>query len=125
MPVYNLPQRAGIYLITNLTNGHLYVGSAVDMRKRQREHLWGLHHGVHRSSYLQRAFNKYGETAFAFSVLEEVADVTILIEREQYHLDLLKPVYNSREKAESQLGLKHSEESKAKMSDRKSTRLNS
>ena len=38
-----------------------------------------------------------------------------VLEREQYYIDILKPVYNIVEKAGSTLGYKHTDASKAKM----------
>ena len=43
-------------------------------------------------------------------------EINILIEREQYYLDLLKPEYNILKIAGSMLGFKHSEATKIKMS---------
>ncbi len=43
-------------------------------------------------------------------------EINVLIEREQYYLDLLKPEYNILKIAGSMLGFKHSEATKIKMS---------
>lgn len=58
---------------------------------------------------------KYDYLEFSFDILE-YCDKSILISREQYYLDLLKPEYNICKIAGSTLGYKHSEITKAKMS---------
>lgn len=65
---------------------------------------------------------KYGFENFDFSILETVADKTKLLEREQVWLDELKPFdksigYNLNPKAGSWMGMKHSEETKKKLSN--------
>jgi hypothetical protein len=63
---------------------------------------------------IDRAILKYGFSNFALEILE-YCEVTKLLEREQYYLDLLKPEYNIVEIAGSTLGYKHTEESLKKM----------
>lgn len=106
----------GIYEIRNQINGKCYIGSAVDLRKRWRNHLNSLRKGQHRNGHLQAAFNKYEELAFVFSILE-YAGCAILIEREQYFFDTLRPEYNIALIAGSpMLGRRHAAESRRKMS---------
>jgi group I intron endonuclease len=109
----------GVYQITNTVNGHVYIGSSVDVHKRWGRHQRELRAGTHHSAYLQRAWNKYGEDAFSF-ILCEQCEKEHLIEREQYYIDNVKPTYNIAIKAKSCLGVKHTEESKQKMSESKS-----
>ena len=49
----------------------MYVGQTVDLERRKQDHLRLLRKGKHHNGYLQRAFDKYGESAFEFSVLQE------------------------------------------------------
>lgn len=109
---------AGIYEIRNQVNSKRYIGSAVNLRKRWQEHLNGLRHRRHHSQYLQRAFDKYGESAFLFEVLEQT-EPEALVAREQHFLDTLAPEYNIASTAGSQLGCRRSPESRRKMSERK------
>lgn len=72
-----LPESSGIYAIINRTNGERYVGQAVNIRYRLREHLRQLDAGIHKTNeqrLLQRAWDRYGRDAFAIEVLELVAD---------------------------------------------------
>lgn len=61
---------AGIYQIRNISNGKRYVGSSVDLKRRQRDHFGKLRNNSHYNPILQNAFNKHGEESFVFEVLE-------------------------------------------------------
>lgn len=107
---------SGIYQIRNKLNAKCYIGSAVVLGRRWRAHLSELRRGRHKNGHLQAAFNKYGEEAFGFSVLEYVADASQLIPREQCFLDTIKPEYNMSPTAGSSLGCQCSPETRAKIS---------
>ena len=55
---------SGIYIIRNLINGNVYIGSAVRIDSRKRQHLHKLRSGKHENGHLQKAWNKYGEDSF-------------------------------------------------------------
>jgi len=107
--------RSGIYQIENQINGKRYIGSAVNLRTRWQNHLSALHRGGHRNRHLQRAFDKYGESVFLFTVLKYIEDFQMLIEREQYYFDTSKPEYNMSPTAGSLLGYQHTDEALTKM----------
>jgi len=48
-----------------------YIGSSNHCNNRKRQHLHKLRKNKHHSYLLQRAFNKYGEKAFKFEIIEE------------------------------------------------------
>lgn len=108
---------AGIYQIKNIVNGHIYIGSTIDFKKRWKAHKQELRTGSHHSIHLQRAWNMYGENAFEFSVLCEVDDTSSLLDVEQAYLDECAPEYNICSKAGSPLGVKHTDETKRKLSE--------
>lgn len=116
---------SGIYCI-QCKRGFKYYGSAGNIKQRWRQHKYELRHGTHGNPKLQRAWNKYGEDFFSFSVVEIVKDTTILIEREQFWIDGLfasnQYHYNSRRTADSNRGTKRTEESRRKMSEKKKGR---
>jgi len=60
----------GIYCFRNNVTNKVYVGSSIDISYRKRKHLETLRANRHRNQFFQRAFIKYGEIAFSFSVLE-------------------------------------------------------
>jgi group I intron endonuclease len=106
----------GIYQISSrIKPTRSYVGSAVNITKRWRVHLHHLRHGKHHSQKLQRHYDKYGESDLVFSVITG-CEREQLIRIEQFYIDALKPWFNGRPTAGSQLGFKMSEESKRKSS---------
>lgn len=109
----------GIYLIQHIDSKKLYVGSALNLRKRWNRHLFLLNRGDHDNIHLQRSWNKYGPTAFQFSVIEYLEDESTLIAREQHWIDQLDAArtgYNLAPIAGSRRGTKQSEETKLKIS---------
>lgn len=58
-----------VYAIVNSVNGHRYFGSSSSARRRLWKHLLDLRHLRHHSVVLQRAFEKYGESAFRVEIL--------------------------------------------------------
>jgi group I intron endonuclease len=123
-----IPTYGGIYKIVNIKNGKIYVGSTVNFKCRWRNHLSALVKGTHESYHLQNAFNKYRREFFIF-LIEEVIKIENkkelkieLKKKEQYWVDHYKSNnekygYNIRIIIESNLGIKHRKESKAKMSE--------
>lgn len=108
--------QSGVYQISNLMNGKSYIGSAaVNFRKRWWNHQSDLRLNKHHSEYLQRSWNKYGETQFAFIILE-VCPADMCINAEQKWMNKLHPEYNSCPLAKSPLGYKHTKETRLKMS---------
>lgn len=109
---------SGIYAIRNRFSGKFYIGSSVHLQKRRDAHWRTLRAGVHKNARLQRAWRKYGASAFVFEVLEYVPDRAMLIEREQHWIDAEQAVtagYNILPKAGSCLGRKHTAETVEKM----------
>ena len=112
---------SGIYSITHINNGKMYVGSAINIEKRWSEHRSELNHNKHDNPRLQNSWNKYGEHQFNFRLLEEVKESSKLLEREQYWIDSLHSSdrnkgFNIRKIAESNFGLKHTPETIEKIS---------
>lgn len=85
--------KCGIYQILCRPTGKSYIGSSKGIYGRWRQHRLLLRRGDNGCRILQLAWNKHGEEAFYFSVLEE-CDFSLLTEREQYYVDLLQPEYN-------------------------------
>src|SRR5438034_64741 len=113
----DLPQTPGIYKIFFISPDKLYIGSAINLRKRYREHMSNLRTGIHKNAHLQRACAKYGLDTLHFEVVEYIEREEDLLEREQHYLDTLKPHYNINPSAQnSSLGVKRSLETRAKLS---------
>ena len=96
-----------------------YIGHASILRKRRDKHLGELRRRVHKNQALQRAFDKYGEGAFAFEVLIVCPRSAILLELyEQKVVDSYQreTLYNiCRECVGSRLGVSLSPEHKARI----------
>ncbi len=114
-----IPSTSGIYKITCTANKRIYIGSALNLRKRKGEHFNGLRNNRHSNPHMQRAWNKYGEQTFIFEVLEYNILPMSLTAREQYWFKKLKPFgrkgFNIAHEAGSQMGLKHTPETKEKL----------
>jgi group I intron endonuclease len=115
-----------IYRIVCIPNGRTYIGSTNDLTRRKSEHLKNLRGGGHCNPMLQKAFNKYGESSFEFSVIE-TAEGEHLIAREQFWLDRDRATGMSMNLAEfAQSGFRGrtwSAEQRAQQSERAKARL--
>jgi group I intron endonuclease len=116
---------SGIYGVVYTPTGTSYIGSSVNLDDRIMNHILGRSSNPH----LQSAILKHGLCMFAFVILE-YCNLSDLLKREQHFLDILFSLakelrYNFNPTAGSSLGYKHTEESKAQMSDSKSGANNS
>lgn len=109
--------KCGIYKITNVVNGKVYIGQAVRINKRKNDHYYKLSNDRHDNKHLQSAYNKYGKDNFIFKVIL-YCEPFELTRYEQNLVDITCNIYNLRKLCtDSNKGLKYSEESKRKMSD--------
>jgi len=101
----------GVYLIKNIIDDKVYVGSSKKLIERLSLHKHQLRNNKHHSIHLQRAWNIYGEKSFIFGVLEVVDEENLLI-FEQHYIDYFKSFndkfgYNINPNAANNLGCKH------------------
>ena len=82
-----------IYKITNKVNGKTYIGSTKNVNARWVKHKALLRHNRHSNLHLQAAWNKYGEGSFTFEIIEDCLP-EMLLSREQFFIDTIKPDYN-------------------------------
>lgn len=115
---------SGVYAITNVLNGKVYIGSSVDIYSRWSAHRSSLRKNAHHSAALQRAWVKYGEDSFRFEIVEIVESPSVgdLHRRETHHIAKAnsangKDGYNSLIFGGSALGFKHTDEVRRKMSE--------
>jgi group I intron endonuclease len=116
-----IPSSAGIYRITNIATGDKYIGSAVNLKRRYDFHVYQLERGSHHNPRIQRAWNKYGSDYFCFEPIEILDNPASLLAKEQEYLTALdvanrKDYYNICGIAGSNLGVKRSDATKARMS---------
>lgn len=112
----------GIYEIVNQADGKAssYIGSSADIEGRFRGHRYKLSKGIHYNPRLQASWDKYGEGAFAFSVLEEVVGnkAGLLALEQEYIEDYLDrgSCFNLAKDALAPMaGRRHTEATKCKM----------
>lgn len=112
---------SGVYRIRNKKNNKVYIGSAIDLKRRKKAHFIKLENGIHENKHLQRAWIKYKGKSFKWKILEKCEEGE-LIRREQYWIDEYKEcygwdsLYNICPVAYSKLGTRHSSETKKKIS---------
>ena len=89
-------QKAGIYLIKNLINNKIYIGKAINIYNRIRQHVNLLNKkSLDENRYLINSWFKYGRDNFQYIVLEYLdKDENLLKERELYWINY----YNSTDK---------------------------
>jgi group I intron endonuclease len=117
----------GVYQIWSKTHtDRCYVGCAVDIKSRFRQHNYDLKHNKHHSPQLQRHYAKYGLDDLEFEVIEseEYFNENHLLAREQiwmnrfHYKDDEIPYFNCMLNAGSALGTHWSEEAKLRITGR-------
>lgn len=86
-------EKCGIYQIVCGPTGKSYVGSSVAIYRRWSQHRRELRYDRHYTTRMQEAWNRHGEAAFHFTILQECSrdDLEIL---EQHYIDTLCPEFN-------------------------------
>jgi len=105
---------SGIYIIKNIIDNRVYIGSAINIFMRKATHLYNLRHNKHQNQHLQNFYNKYGEKSLFFEILEK-CEKPFLIEREQFYINYYPFKFNICLKAGNTLGRIMSEETKNKI----------
>jgi GIY-YIG catalytic domain-containing protein len=85
--------KTGIYKIRSKSTDEIYIGRSIDIRHRWEMHRSDLKMGTHFNNRLQNIYNKFGKSDLDFSIVEE-CELDIIVEREQYYIDVLHPQIN-------------------------------
>lgn len=108
----------GIYRLV-FPSGKSYIGSSTNMEVRKRYHSWSCKGQRHINSIVQKAWNKYQEFVFERLIY---CKSELLMFYEQLLIDKLEPEYNITKVVEAPMrGRFHTEESKSKMREFRST----
>ncbi len=79
---------SGIYKITCVPTGKVYIGQSNNIYKRWTDHRLELRKNQHVNNYLQRAWNKYGEVQFEFEIIKK-CNIDEMDKWEQYYIAVL------------------------------------
>jgi group I intron endonuclease len=63
---------AGIFMVKNITNGKVLLGSSLNLEGPLNSHKFMLQIGRHRNEALQKEWNEFGADKFVFEILEVV-----------------------------------------------------
>jgi group I intron endonuclease len=112
--------RAGVYQWIHKETGKTYIGSSVDLTKRLRLYysITYLLNKKKGKSYIYSAILEHGFSSFKLQIIEYINTTglskieinNLLLGREQFFIDLIKPEYNILKFAGNRLGSKHSED---------------
>ena len=78
----------GIYKITNLINGKIYIGQSIQIFSRWKQHFKS-YEDCDKTTYLYNALVKYGIENFSFSI-EELCEPELLNEKEKFYIEKYK-----------------------------------
>jgi group I intron endonuclease len=125
--------KVGVYQWKHNDSGKIYIGSAVDLSKRFRNYFAKKYLNRFKSMYIYNALLCHGYSAFSLDIVEYIdisnlskEDARLLIlKREQFYIDELKPGYNINPTAGSRLGSFHTLDTKEKISGVQSAENNS
>lgn len=75
--IFNSMVICGVYEIRNLVDNKVYVGSAIDIEYRWKQHRYVFKNNKHHNIFFQCAWNKHGAENFKFTILEETSEQLI------------------------------------------------
>ncbi len=100
-------KKGGVYKITNINNGKIYIGSSKCFKNRINTHQNQLENNRHHNKHLQASWNKHGKDAFLFEVVEVVdGDKESRFKVEQKYIDQMifeekwEQTFNFRKKSD-------------------------
>jgi len=66
----------GVFLIRNTVNGKVFVAAGVNLAGAINRHRFQLQTGTHPNKQLQREWKEFGESQFAFEIIDELTPLT-------------------------------------------------
>lgn len=117
--VFEFKQQPGIYKITCLVSGKVYVGSSINISKRVTVHKENLKKNKHHNPHLQYAYNKHEAENFKFEAIEYCDESELMNNEEKwinyYECNDKNKGYNIERFDRGRK--RHSEESKRRISE--------
>jgi len=120
-----LNNKAAIYIYQFINDkSKIYVGSTCNLLERIKQHRYSVNNGNKNCPKFYNFVRKHGWDNFRLGILEYINisefkgkhDLKkVVLDREQYYLDMLNPNLNISKTAGSTLGYKHSEEMRKTM----------
>lgn len=87
MKLSKLKPICGIYKITNLKNGRVYIGQSVNVMSRWAKHVDDLVNCKHSNSKLLADFKEHGLAAFQVEIIEKCKKrMDLLLKREEFYI---------------------------------------
>lgn len=109
----DLAKISAVYCIYNKLNGFEYIGSTSNLYNRMLKHRALLRHNKHANPNLQKDWNKYGEDAFDYRIVELCTPEQLKV-REDYYIKNQLVGYNL---ADGALHYSFLEDSRRRMSE--------
>lgn len=122
------PCSAGIYKLTCIENGKIYIGKSVNLFNRLGDHRRCSNRGIGKC-YFENALVKYGWTSFEVEILELIPDFDksnpnhreLILNKETNYIEMynsndVNVGYNLCKRSNDRTGIPCSEETKKKMS---------
>lgn len=115
-----------IYMVFNLKNGKIYIGQTRNEKQRWQRHLSHTKNPHSKNYLIHKAINKYGEANFELRVIQQLESKLDASNAEMYWISFYKTNvarfgnqfgYNLTDGGESVIGMRHSDDSKRKMSE--------
>lgn len=107
--------RSGIYIIEHIPSKRVYVGQSACIAKRWSVHKATLNLNKHHCKYLQRAWNKHGESEFNFRILQFCSLDDLNKTEIKYCLKFKGLLFNIHPPGKCLRGFKHSNAVRIKM----------
>lgn len=114
--------RSGIYVIRNTKNGKVYVGKALCIYTRMKDHITALNRKVRdrENDHLINAWHKYRKESFEYYIAEyiDIKDEKLISQREMYwmkQLDSLNQKFGYNKREDSSTGLIVNQETREKL----------
>jgi group I intron endonuclease len=116
--------KSGVYCLVNNINGHVYIGSSINLASRMKNYLNTTFLKSRQNSNMPivKALLKYDQSHFSLLIVEYVTPEFLTV-RETFYITEVIPYYNVLKQGYSSLGYKHTEETKKWLSELATNRV--